>query len=191
MTTTPSHRDDTSSGRGLAALRLAGACAALVLGLALAVPASAPAAAATPCATDDGLPCATTVPIEKGATAPTGKAAPREAKIVDEPSEASIKDNQIRWRFRNAYGRRIEYKLFAWNRNWSWPGGNNAFDLPANNKTYKTTIQCKRGEKVCYGAWVANNRNIFWGVGYNARYNCRNCCFTCKGVVTPTFVFTR
>lgn len=168
-----------------------------LLGLAalVAIGLMAPAAmAAEPdCRSDGKTPCATVAdPTLKAAPEAAAKdAKARTAKTSPAPQAANpeIKKNQIRWYFRNNYGRKIEYVLYAANRNWQWPGGNKVYVLPANRTTYTTLIDCKKGEKVCYGAWQANNRRIFWGVGYNARYNCRDCCFKCKGVKTPTIIF--
>jgi len=167
---------------------------ALVLALMLA---AQPAAAASDCQPDGGVPCAKTAeetpakPATAKEAAADAKATPRtaETKATPKAERQAPKSNEIVWFFQNNYGRQIEYKLYAWNRNWSWPGGNRVFVLPANRRTYKTKIQCQRGEKVCYGAWQSSNRRVSWGVGYNARFNCNNCCFTCKGVETPTFIF--
>lgn len=164
---------------------------ALALAFTLGLPVG-PARAASDCAADGGVPCATTAEEAPGKAAEREGAAKEgtvETRATPKTERKAPKSNEIVWYFQNNYGRQIQYKLYSWDRNWAWPSGNRVFVLPANRETYKTKIQCKRGEKVCYGAWQTNNRRIFWGVGYNARYNCNNCCYTCKGVVTPTFVF--
>lgn len=165
--------------------------ATLLLALALASFAR-PSAAATDCDASGGIECARTAketPAKESAAA-SAKAVAGEVVTKAAPkAQRAPKSNEIAWFFQNNYGRKIEYKLYSMRRQWTWPGGNGVFVLPANRDTYKTKIQCQRGERVCYGAWQANNRNVFWGVGYNARYNCRDCCFTCNGVTTPTFVF--
>lgn len=182
-------RAATIAAAGATPARLA--AAALVLALALATFAR-PSAAATECTPSGGIECAPTAkeaPARESAKA-GAEAVPGKVETRATPkAQRAVKNNEIVWFFQNNYGRKIEYKLYSMRRQWTWPGGNRVFVLPANRTTYKTKIQCKRGEKVCYGAWQQNNRRIFWGVGYNARYNCRDCCFTCNGVKTPTYVF--
>jgi hypothetical protein len=59
----------------------------------------------------------------------------------------------------------------AWSRNWTLHKGENSF-----------TLDCRAGEKICYGAW--NNSRIngtYWGVGPWNKHSCKNCCSTCNG----------
>jgi len=176
-----------SGARPWRALRLAGFVAALALALA-----AAPRPAAAADCPDDGIPCAATVELGEATAKAADKTEPRTAETAPTPkSAARPARNEIRWFFRNRSGGQVQYQLYSMDRNWSWPGGDRAFVLPANGQVRSTLIQCRRGELVCYGAWRSNNRRISWGVGFDARFNCRDCCFTCNGVSTPTFVLRR
>jgi hypothetical protein len=96
-------------------------------------------------------------------------------------------NSSISWRFNNRSGVKVLYRFYSKSRNWVWPSNNKAFVLP-NGQNQRNDITCKRGEYVCYGAWVSNNPNFFWGVGKSGNRPCANCCFTCNGVTTPIYV---
>ena len=82
------------------------------------------------------------------------------------------------WQVKSNYQYRVQIAFYARERNHEWPGNGQAWDLnDYNNHTY--TLSCRRGEKVCFGAWVTGNANKYWGVGFGGKQGCATCCFYC------------
>lgn len=60
-----------------------------------------------------------------------------------------------------------------------WPGSNTEYTL-LNHEVHTYSLNCKSGEKICYGAWyTGHNVDTSWGVGPNRSISCTNCCYTC------------
>jgi hypothetical protein len=93
------------------------------------------------------------------------------------PSEA----NRLTWRMLNSHGEEIALLFYPINRQPpppkfnAYPGDNRIFVLPPG-QPQRITLNCKQGEKICYGAWQGST---YWGVGYAKRYPCNNCCRVC------------
>jgi hypothetical protein len=68
-------------------------------------------------------------------------------------------------------------------RGYSWPGGNQAWVLK-DSQWHTHTLNCNIGEQICYGAWVVNQSNTYWGSGLNGRQSCPNCCITCGSTLS-------
>ena len=82
------------------------------------------------------------------------------------------------WTVKSMYQYRVQIAFYSRERNHEWPGNGQAWDLnDYNNHTY--TLNCRRGEKVCFGAWVTGNASKFWGVGFGGKQGCSTCCFLC------------
>lgn len=82
------------------------------------------------------------------------------------------------WQVKSNYQFRVQIAFYSRERNHEWPGNGQAWDLnDYNNHTY--TLSCRRGEKICFGAWVTGNANKFWGVGFGGKQGCSTCCFHC------------
>ncbi|WP_417670980.1 hypothetical protein [Roseibium sp.] len=94
----------------------------------------------------------------------------------------------LTWEFRSEHPKIVDVELYSQTRRGHvWPGNNKVYVLDDySNKTIR--ISCRYGEKVCYGAWVRNRNNSYWGVGYNNRNGCRSCCYTCDGGSTKVIV---
>ena len=89
------------------------------------------------------------------------------------------------WQMKSNYRYTVDVKFFSKNRNWSWPGPNRVWTLKDSRVT-RLTINCRRGEKICYGAWSRGNPNAaYWGVGQYGDSGCRSCCYTCGNVTIP------
>lgn len=72
-------------------------------------------------------------------------------------------------------------------RNRVWPGGSQIYLLKDSNvHTYR--LNCRKGEKICYGAWRRGNSNSWWGVGYGGQKGCTNCCHICGGSASHTLM---
>lgn len=82
------------------------------------------------------------------------------------------------WQVKSLYQYKVQIAFYARERNHEWPGNGQAWDLnDYNNHTY--TLNCRPGEKICFGAWVTGNAKRFWGVGFGGRQGCASCCFNC------------
>ena len=82
------------------------------------------------------------------------------------------------WTVKSLYQYKVQIAFYSRERNHEWPGSGQAWDLnDYNNHTY--TLNCRRGEKVCFGAWVTGNSSKFWGVGFGGKQGCASCCFFC------------
>lgn len=94
----------------------------------------------------------------------------------------------LTWRFRSDYPKIVDVELYSETRpGHVWPGHNKIYVLD-DYATKTISISCWSGEKICYGAWVRNRENIYWGVGYNNRNRCQSCCYTCNGGQTQIIV---
>ncbi len=95
---------------------------------------------------------------------------------------SSSHGQQLTFELINDSGRDIQVEFYSEDRNHAWPGGNQAYNL-ARARDNSWTISCRRGEKICYGAWVKGNSTVYWGVGLNRKQRCETCCFICDGSV--------
>jgi hypothetical protein len=85
---------------------------------------------------------------------------------------------QQTWTVKSLYQYKVQIAFYARERNHEWPGNGQAWDLnDYNNHNY--TLNCRRGEKICFGAWVTGNASKFWGVGFGGKQGCASCCFVC------------
>jgi hypothetical protein len=85
------------------------------------------------------------------------------------------------WRWTNRSGKLVHVQIYANGRNNIWPATEQHWIVPSDRKFYTNRISCKRGEKICYGAWIADQPDLYWGVGKGGQQNCSNCCFVCDG----------
>ena len=165
--------------------KVAGRIPALVLAMVLAGGLAAATAAGSesrPDACPKGDVCPATGPAPANAAASSGKPRPSVETPVREPTARNAKS--LRWNIQNRSGRRIELQLYSQNRPWVWPSSNRVYLLP-DSQRYSINISCRKNEKICYGAWLANNTRTYWGVGYRGRQSCRGCCYICGRGQTP------
>lgn len=180
------HRIDHSGrarGWTVAALALVLAVLAQLVGVG-----SAQASDGATCPRAGDPNCLVAVPLAAGDVAAKPSAGgPRVGRVSSEarPAAPELAANQLRWNMRNRSGQPIQLQYYSRTRNWVWPGNGWVYNLPADGKTYYSVITCKRGEKVCYGAWVAGNTNYYWGVGYGGKQGCTACCMICGGRQSP------
>lgn len=59
-----------------------------------------------------------------------------------------------------------------------WPGGDQLYLFEAGERK-SFPIDCREGEKICYGAWLYGDDRVSWGVGPENDRDCDDCCFTC------------
>jgi hypothetical protein len=100
----------------------------------------------------------------------------------------SASADTLLWRFESKHPNVVSVKLYSDSRRGHvWPNSSEVYVL--DDYSVKTiNISCRSGEKVCYGAWVRNRSNLYWGVGYENRNRCSNCCYTCNGGQTRVIV---
>jgi hypothetical protein len=79
----------------------------------------------------------------------------------------------------------VELEFYSQDRNHVWPGNNEVYILDDYN-VKNITLSCRSGELICYGAWVRNRSNLYWGVGPNDSQSCSSCCYYCDGGYTET-----
>jgi hypothetical protein len=70
-------------------------------------------------------------------------------------------------------------------KGYQWPPGGRVYELDDSDEVSRFKISCLGGEKICYGAWVADRPRTSWGVGMNRQFSCKNCCYKCNGGETP------
>ena len=100
------------------------------------------------------------------------------AATLHAPRGAEAQSGSLVWEIRSLYRYQVEIAFFAQNRDWQWPGNGNVWVLDDDN--YRTfTLNCRNGERICYGAWVRGDASRYWGVGYGNRQRCDACCYTC------------
>ena len=74
-------------------------------------------------------------------------------------------------------GRDIEWRLWSRDRDWAWPGPDEAFVTDDEGVPSHEEVECLFGEQICLGA-VAGART--WGVGVDGTGHCEGCCFICS-----------
>jgi len=94
----------------------------------------------------------------------------------------------LTFQFRSEHPNIVDLELYSDTRNnHVWPGHSRVYVLD-DYKLQRIGISCQQGEKVCYGAWVRNRTNTYWGVGYQNSTRCRSCCYICDGSRTEVIV---
>lgn len=92
----------------------------------------------------------------------------------------SAKAENLTWLVKSRYPYKVSVSFYSKWRNHSWPGGTKVWVI-SDSSVHEYTLSCRRGEKICMGAWVRGNKRKYWGVGYRGRKGCRKCCYTCNG----------
>lgn len=70
----------------------------------------------------------------------------------------------------------VEYRLWAEQRDWVWPGPDEVFVTPGLGVSVAQAIECIDGELVCVGARAGD---LVYGVDLDASLSCEDCCFPC------------
>ncbi len=92
----------------------------------------------------------------------------------------------LQWTFDNRVNGQINIIFFSQNRNHQWPGGNRYYYINPNDGVLAYNLDCRQGEKICYGAWFNSNSTYYWGVGQSGREGCTGCCYVCGAGTTDT-----
>jgi hypothetical protein len=100
------------------------------------------------------------------------------AQSPAQPGGGGGSATSMTWTVKSMYKYRVQIAFYSRARNHEWPGNGQAWDLnDYNDHTY--TLNCRRGERVCFGAWVTGNASKYWGVGFGGKQGCSTCCFIC------------
>ena len=86
--------------------------------------------------------------------------------------------DQVTWQIRSYYPYRLHLEFYSQDYNHAWPGGGEVYVLK-DSRFHTYRLNCRRGELICYGAWVTTDDSIYWGVGNDDTYNCSDCCLRC------------
>lgn len=98
------------------------------------------------------------------------------------PSIAQASD--ITFNLQSQHPNVVSLEFYSQNRNAAWPGDGQVYIMDDyNTQSYK--LNCQAGEQICYGAWVRNQSQSYWGVGMDDGNYCTDCCYTCNGGSTP------
>lgn len=81
----------------------------------------------------------------------------------------------------------VSLEFYSQDRNHVWPGNDQVYLLD-DYDTHEFSLSCNKGEKICYGAWVRNRSDLYWGVGLDNAEYCKDCCYNCNGGHTPVIV---
>lgn len=78
----------------------------------------------------------------------------------------------------------IHWKIYTYPRanasaSGVWPASNRHYYTERYGETYRQSVSCTPGYLVCYGARGGSRRQYSWGVGYDGREGCDDCCVTC------------
>ena len=82
----------------------------------------------------------------------------------------------------------LRLEFASQNRNVYWPGDGKSWTME-DYDVHAYKLNCRRGEKICYGAWTEDFSSS-WGVGYQNGNRCQNCCYTCNGGTTKVINLT-
>lgn len=106
------------------------------------------------------------------------------ALMVGSAVSAGSKSDTVTFRLQSTYEYKVQVEFYSQDRDFAWPGGDKAYNLE-DSEVHEFPLDCQRGETICYGAWVTGNDDLYWGVGMNNSYKCKNCCFKCGAGPTP------
>ena len=91
---------------------------------------------------------------------------------------AEAASDTITWQVRSKYPYRLYLEFYSQTYDHSWPGGGEVYVLK-DSRFHTYRLNCRRGEKICYGAWVTTDEGTYWGVGAYNSNSCRDCCYVC------------
>jgi hypothetical protein len=86
--------------------------------------------------------------------------------------------NAVVFQLRNMHKNSVQASFFSQNRRVAWPGNDRAYTLnDSEPHTYR--LECRQGERICFGAWLTGNSRSYWGVGFDGDEGCQGCCVFC------------
>ncbi|HTE14624.1 MAG TPA: hypothetical protein VK642_06070 [Burkholderiales bacterium] len=88
------------------------------------------------------------------------------------------------WKIRSYHKNQVQVEFYSNNRNYVWPGRNQVYSI-RDYDVHTYNLNCVKGEKVCYGAWLTGDASTYWGAGKGGKQGCNDCCYICNGGTTP------
>ncbi|MFQ5564891.1 MAG: hypothetical protein ACE5EU_00805 [Paracoccaceae bacterium] len=85
---------------------------------------------------------------------------------------------ELVWRFQSEHPNWVSLEFYSQDRNHVWPGGGDVYVIK-DWDTHRYSLSCNYGETICFGAWVRNDSNTYWGAGYDGVEACDACCAVC------------
>ena len=87
---------------------------------------------------------------------------------------------ELVWRIKSEHPNHVSLEFYSQDRNHAWPGDGDVYVLK-DWDTHRYSLSCNSGESICFGAWVRNESDTYWGVGHNGNEYCETCCAVCGG----------
>ncbi len=85
---------------------------------------------------------------------------------------------ELVWRIKSEHPNVVSLEFYSQDRNHVWPGDGDIYVIE-DWKTHSYSLSCNYGEKICYGAWVRNDSDSYWGAGFDGDQACDTCCAVC------------
>ena len=99
---------------------------------------------------------------------------------------SALAQSTLTFRMLSEHPADLEVRFYSNDRaGFKWPSGDRVYELDDSDDVSLFKLSCLGGEKICYGAWVADRPKVSWGVGKDRRNSCKKCCYTCNGGETP------
>lgn len=86
----------------------------------------------------------------------------------------------VTWTIESQSDYPVMVRFFSQNRDvyWGEDGGDYYID---DYEEHTFSLRCRTSEKICYGAWIAGNRDSgYWGTGPYNEEGCEDCCLVCR-----------
>ena len=114
---------------------------------------------------------------------------PPDSAEANVPGETDERDYCVTWHITNEYPAVVHVKFYSDDRSRTWPDDDQVYIFNDATEHLITTCGIEK-EKICYGAWVADDPAISWGVGKDYAYGCRECCYYAEDVETESISLT-
>ncbi len=97
-------------------------------------------------------------------------------------SGSSLAQSTLTFRMLSEHPDDLEVVFYSDDRKgFQWPPSGRIYELDDADEVSRFKINCLGGERICYGAWVADRPKVSWGVGKGNQFKCKTCCYKCNG----------
>ncbi len=93
----------------------------------------------------------------------------------------------MRWKVKSLYKYKVQIAFYSSGTSRAWPGNGRAWALN-DYADHFYTLSCRRGELICFGAWVTGDSAQYWGVGHGGQQGCTSCCYRCGTTPRPVLL---
>jgi hypothetical protein len=105
---------------------------------------------------------------------------------ADSSGRSDLAADRLEWDISNGSQDQIAVTFFSQNSPSVWLGLNHSFPVKSGAR-HSISLACTPGELICFGAWVGG-KNKEWGIGYQGRNWCEDCCSYCGSGTISTMV---